>query len=70
MSFHVQKQGQWEKNKLVEETRQQAMPTEKVTAILLQNFDENTNTELQNTENGSKKKTKTKQNKTKKGLIV
>ena len=63
MSFHVQKQGQWEKNKLVEETRQQAMPTEKVTAILLQNFDENTNTELQNTENGSKKKKK--QNKTK-----
>ena len=63
MSFHVQKQGQWEKNKLVEETRQQAMPTEKVTAILLQNFDENTNTELQNTENGSKKKQK--QNKTK-----
>ena len=48
---------------MVEETRQQAMPTEKVTAILLQHFDENTNTELQNTENGSKKKQK--QNKTK-----
>ena len=27
------------------------MATEKVTAMLLQNIDENTNTELQNTEN-------------------
>ena len=31
------------------------MVTEKVTAMLLQNLDKNTNTELQNTENGSQK---------------
>ena len=31
------------------------MATEKMTAMLLQNLDENTNTELQNTENGSQK---------------
>ena len=31
------------------------METEKVTATLLQNLDENTNTELQNTENDSQK---------------
>ena len=35
--------------------RHPAMATEKVTAMLLQNFDENTNTKLQNTENGSQK---------------
>ena len=31
------------------------MVTEKVTAMLLQNLDENTNTELQNTENDKQK---------------
>ena len=31
------------------------MTAAKVTAMLLQNFDENTNTKLQNTENGSQK---------------
>ena len=31
------------------------METEKVTAMLLQNLDENANTELQNTENDSQK---------------
>ena len=31
------------------------MATKKVTAMLLQNLDENTNTELQNTENDSQK---------------
>ena len=46
MSFHIQKQSQQEKNKLVEETRQQAIVTEKVTVVLLQNLNENTNTEL------------------------
>ena len=35
--------------------RQPAMTAEKVTAMLLQNLDENTNTKLQNTENGSRK---------------
>ena len=35
--------------------RHPAMATEKVTAMLLQNLDENTNTKLQNTENGSQK---------------
>ena len=35
--------------------RQPAIATEKVTLMLLQNFDENTYTELQNTENDSQK---------------
>ena len=49
MFFHVQKQGQKEKNVSVNETRQLAMTTEKVTAMLLQILDESTNTEVQNT---------------------
>ena len=36
-------------------TRQPAMAIEKVTAMLLQNLDKNTNTELQNTKNDSQK---------------
>ena len=36
-------------------TRQPAMTIEKVTAMLLQNLDKNTNTELQNTKNDSQK---------------
>ena len=55
MSFHVQKRGQYEKNKSVKETRQPEMSTEKVTSMLSQNLDENANTELENTENGSQK---------------
>ena len=55
MSFHVQKRGQLEKNKSVNKTRQLAMTTEKVTAMLLQSLNENTNTKLQNTENDSQK---------------
>ena len=55
MSFHVQKRGLLEKNKSVNKTRQPAMTTEKVTAMLLQSLNENTNTELQNTENDSQK---------------
>ena len=35
-----------EKNKPAEEVRQQTMSTKNVTAMLLQNFDENKNTEL------------------------
>ena len=46
MSFHIQKRSQQEKNKLVKETRRQAIVTEKVTLVLLQNLNENTNTEL------------------------
>ena len=49
MFFHVQKQVQIEKNISVNETRQLAMTTEKVAAMLLQILDENTNTEVQNT---------------------
>ena len=37
-----------------EENKQKAITTEKATAMLLQNLDENTHTELQNTENDSK----------------
>ena len=44
MPFHVQKRGQYEKNKSVKETRQPEMSTEKVTAMLSQNLDENANT--------------------------
>ena len=43
------------KSKTNRSTRQPAVATEKVTLILLQNFDENTYTELQNTENDSQK---------------
>ena len=49
MFFHVQKRVQKEKNISVNETRQLAMTTEKVAAMLLQILDENTNTEVQNT---------------------
>ena len=49
MFFHVQKRVQIEKNISVNETRQLAMTTEKVAAMLLQILDENTNTEVQNT---------------------
>ena len=49
MFFHVQKRGQKEKNVSVNETRQLAMTTEKVAAMLLQILDENANTEFQNT---------------------
>ena len=57
MSYQVQKRGQLWKNKSVKqiETRKPAVETEKVTATLLQNLDENTNTELQNTKNDSQK---------------
>ena len=55
MFFHVQKRGQKEKNVSVNETRQLVMTTEKVAAMLLQILDENTNTEVQNTQNGSQK---------------
>ena len=49
MFFQVQKRGQKEKNVSLNETRQLAMTTEKVAAMLLQILDENTNTEVQNT---------------------
>ena len=55
MPFHVQKRGQYEKNKSVKETRQPEMSTQKVTAMLSQNLDENANTQLEITENGSQK---------------
>ena len=42
-----------ETSKLVEETRQQIMPTKNVIAMLLQSLGENANTELQNTEDDS-----------------
>lgn len=47
MSFHTQKKRSVrEKNKSVEDTRQQAMTTDELTAVLLQNLDENINTAL------------------------
>ena len=55
MPFHVQKRGQYEKNKSVKETRQPEMSTQKVTTMLSQNLDENANTQLEITENCSQK---------------
>ena len=55
MPFHEQKRGQYEKNKSVKETRQPEMSTQKVTAMLSQNLDENANTQLEITENCSQK---------------
>ena len=55
MPFHVQKRGQYEKNKSVKETRQPEMSTQKVTAMLSQNLDENANTQLEITKNCSQK---------------
>ena len=46
MYFHVQNRDQEKKNKSKNKTRQLKMATEKVTSILLQNLDENTNTKL------------------------
>ena len=45
-SFHIQKRDQEKKNKSKNKARQLKMATEKVTSILLQNLDENTNTKL------------------------
>ena len=42
-----------ETSKLVEETRQQIMPTRNVIAMLLESLGENANTELQNTKDDS-----------------
>ena len=56
LSFaNSQKRGQYEKNKWVLETKQQALATEKMIAMLLINLDENTDTEHQNNENDSHK---------------
>lgn len=47
MSFHKKRNKVSErKNKSVEETRQKAMTTDELTAVLLQNLDENINTAL------------------------
>ena len=53
MYFQAQKRGQKENNKSVEQTRKQAMATDNVTTMQLENLDENINIDLQNTENGS-----------------